>query len=84
MHNIVYHGKCHEKSCNSHYGGQTKCRIEKRVIQHNRTDINSHFLKHANEVRHERVCGLRISRFWVVVIPATSKGRLVNHYLSTN
>ena len=25
MHNIVYHGKCHNKSCNSHYGGQTKC-----------------------------------------------------------
>ena len=25
MHNIVYHGKCHHKSCNSHYGGQTKC-----------------------------------------------------------
>ena len=23
MHNIVYHGKCHDKSCNSHYGGQT-------------------------------------------------------------
>ena len=55
MHNIVYHGKCHDKSCNSHYGGQTKCRIEKRVIQHNRTDINSYLLKHANEVRHERV-----------------------------
>ena len=55
MHNIVYHGKCHDKSCNSHYGGQTKCRIEKRVIQHNRTDINSHLLKHAHEFRHERV-----------------------------
>ena len=22
MHNIVYHGKCHDKSCSSHYGGQ--------------------------------------------------------------
>ena len=80
MHNIVYHGKCHDKSCNSHYGGQTKCRKEKRVLQHNRTDINSHLLKHANKVRH----GLRISRFWVVVIPATSTGRLMNHYLSAN
>ena len=29
--------------------------MEKRVIQHNRTDIYSHLLKHANEVRHERV-----------------------------
>ena len=47
MHNIVYHGKCCDKSCNSHYGGQTKCRIQKGVIQHNRTDINSHLLKHA-------------------------------------
>ena len=46
--------RCHDKSCNSHYGGKTKCRIEKQVIQHNRTDINSHLLKHANEVRHER------------------------------
>ena len=27
-------------------------------------------------------CGLRISRFWVVVIPATSKGRIVNRYFS--
>ena len=50
-----YHGKCHDKSCNSHYGGQTKCRIGKRVIQHNRTDINFHLLKHANDVMHERV-----------------------------
>ena len=33
---VPYHGKCHDKSCNSHYGGQTKCRLEKRVIQHNR------------------------------------------------
>ena len=24
-----------------HNGGQTKCRVEKRVIQHNRTDTNS-------------------------------------------
>ena len=55
MHNIVYHGKCHDKSCSSHYGGQTKYRVEKRVIQHNRTDINSHLLKHANEIGHERV-----------------------------
>ena len=55
MHNIVYHRKCHDKSCNSHCRGQTKCRIEKQVIQHNRTDINSNLQKHANEVRHERV-----------------------------
>ena len=55
MHNVVYHGKCHNKSCRSHYGGQTKCRVEKRVIQHNRTDKNSHLLKHANETGHGRV-----------------------------
>ena len=52
---ITHHGKCHDKSCSSHYGGQTKCRVEKRVIQHNRKDINSHLLKHANEMGHERV-----------------------------
>ena len=55
MHNIVYHGKCQDKSCSSHYGGQAKCRVEKRVIQHNRTDIDSHLLIHTNEMGHERV-----------------------------
>ena len=55
MHNIIYHGKCHDKSCSSHYGEQTKYRVEKRVIQHNRRDINSHLLKHVNEMGHERV-----------------------------
>ena len=55
MHNVVYNGKCHTESCISHYGGQTKCRLGKRIIQHNRTDKNSHLLKHANETGHQRV-----------------------------
>ena len=55
MHNVVYEGKCPNKNCKSYYGGQTKCRIVKRVIQHNKTDKQSHLLKHANETGHKRV-----------------------------
>ena len=54
-HNIVYTAKCPNKECTAEYGGQTKCRLLKRVIQHNRTDKNSHLLKHARETGHHRV-----------------------------
>ena len=61
---LIIHGRCSiksvsvkksVKSCCSHYEGQTKCWVEKRVIQHNLSDINSHLVKHANEMGHERV-----------------------------
>ena len=55
MHNVVYHSKYPTKKCTSHYGGQTKCRIGKRVIQHNKFDKNSHLLQHAKKTRHKRV-----------------------------
>ena len=55
MHNVVYHARCPNKKCNSHYGGQTKCRIEKRAIQHRSTDRNSHLFKHAEVTKHKRV-----------------------------
>ena len=45
IHNVVYHIKCLHERCKSHYIGQTKCRTEKRTIQHNRIDKNSHVLK---------------------------------------
>ena len=54
-HNVVYHTKCPNKECKSHYGGQTKCRIGKRALQHNKLDKNSHLLKHANQTKHTRV-----------------------------
>ena len=44
-----------EPNCSSNYTGQTKCRLLKRVIQHNRTDKNSHLLKHSSSNNHHRV-----------------------------
>ena len=55
IHNVVYHIKCPRKKCKSHYIGQTKCRTEKRTIQHNRMDKNSHVLKHSKETKHRRI-----------------------------
>ena len=55
IHNVVYHAQCPNKKCKSEYTGQTRCRLGKRVIQHNRTDKNSHLLKHAKTTRHRRV-----------------------------
>ena len=55
MHNVVYHTKCLYEKCKSHYNGQTRCRVGKRTIQHNKTDKNSHLLKHANATGHRRV-----------------------------
>ena len=54
-HNIVYHAKCPNEKCSSHYIGQTSCRLGKRATQHNRTDQNSHVLKHSKSKRHKRV-----------------------------
>ena len=55
QHNLVYHAKCPDSQCDSNYIGQTKCRLLKRVIQHNKTDKKSHLLIHANIANHHRV-----------------------------
>ena len=55
MHNVVYHAKCPNKKCNSHYAGQTKCQIQKRALQHRNTDRNSHLYKHAESTKHKKV-----------------------------
>ena len=55
IHNVVYHGKCPNKKCESEYTGQTKCRMLKRTTQHNKTDEKSHLLIHAKETRHRRI-----------------------------
>ena len=52
-HNIVYMGSCPD--CKKKYIGETKCRFEKRIIEHNKRDKNSHLLKHSNESKHKRV-----------------------------
>ena len=38
LHNVVYHAKCPNKKCKSKYTGETRCRTQKRVIQHNKKD----------------------------------------------
>ena len=55
LHNVVYHAKCPNKKCKSRYIGQTKCRVGKRTIEHNRTDKKSHVLKHSKKSRHRRI-----------------------------
>ena len=55
LHNVVYHTKCPNKKCKSRYIGQTKCRVGKRTIEHNRTDKNSHVLKHSKKSKHRRI-----------------------------
>ena len=54
-HNVVYYAKCPNHRCKSDYGGQTKCRLGKRVSQHRATDRNSHILKHSMRTKHKRV-----------------------------
>ena len=55
LHNVVYHTKCPNKKCKSEYVGQTKCRVGKRTIEHNRTDKKSHVLKHSKRTKHRRI-----------------------------
>ena len=52
-HNVTYLATC--EKCGHRYIGETKCRCKKRVIQHNKTDKNSHLLKHAKSNKHKRV-----------------------------
>ena len=54
LHNVTYHVKCPRKSWRSHYGGQTKCRIVKRILGHNKIDKSSHVLRHSKEHKHKR------------------------------
>ena len=52
-HNITYPRPCPE--CKHRNVGQSKCRCEKRVIEHNSKDNKSHLLQHANKTNHIRV-----------------------------
>ena len=66
MHNVVYHVKYPNKKCKSEYTGQTKCRVKKRTIQHNKTDKKSHVLKHSKKTKHRRV--------WINDVKVIGKG----------
>ena len=55
QHNVVYHGECPNRKCNSQYTGETKCRIGKRSGQHQGEDKQSHLFKHASRTRHKKV-----------------------------
>ena len=54
-HNVTYKVTCANKKCNSSYGGQTKCRIAKRMGEHNGNDKASHVWNHSKKTRHRRV-----------------------------
>ena len=43
------------KKCSSQYTGETNCRLQKRVIQHNKKDEKSHILIHSKKTKHRRV-----------------------------
>ena len=53
-HNITYYGKCGKNDCNEDYTGQTKRRIQERIIDHNSRDAYSHLLKHSKATKHRR------------------------------
>ena len=55
LHNVVYHATCPNKKCSSQYTGETNCRLQKRVIQHNKKDKKSHILIHSEKTKHRRV-----------------------------
>ena len=55
QHNVVYHAKCSNRRCKSHYNGHTKCGIGKRARQHSKEDKQSHLYKHATRTRHKKV-----------------------------
>ena len=52
QHNLMYHAKCPDSQCDSNYNGKTKCRLLKRVIQHNKTDKKSHLKICADNPNH--------------------------------
>ena len=55
LHNVTYKIKCPNTCCDSNYGSQTKCRIGKRILEHNGRDKASHALNHSHENKHRRV-----------------------------
>ena len=53
--NVVYKINCPERDCTESYVGETKRRIQERIIDHNNRDKNSRVLKHSRETNHHHV-----------------------------
>ena len=53
--NLVYMCTCPYKNCNASYIGETKKRINERIIDHNKRDKKSHVLKHSRKEKHRHV-----------------------------
>ena len=53
--NLVYYGKCINKTGTEDYIGETDRRIKERIIGHNKHDKNSHILKHSREEGHTHI-----------------------------
>ena len=51
-HDIVYHAKCAEESCNDDYVGETARPISERVLNQSGRDKNFQILKHQIEKEH--------------------------------
>ena len=52
MHDLVYHAKYADESCNDEYVGETTKHISERVLDHSERDQNSHVIKHQTEKEH--------------------------------
>ena len=52
---MAYHIKCPNRKCTSHYIGETKRRIGKRILEHNSRDKGSRVLTHSMQTKHRRV-----------------------------
>ena len=82
MHNVVYHGKCPNKRCESDFTVQTKCRMLQRITRHNKTDEKSHLLIHATETRYRQIWLKKTPKYLEKDTSRTSKGGLVaNRFL---
>ena len=50
---IICHGKCPAKNCVDDYIGETVCRVNEIIVEHQGKDINSHVVKHSIESVHK-------------------------------
>ena len=51
-HDLVYHAKCAEESCNNDYVSKMARCISERVLDHSGRDKHSHILKHQLKKEH--------------------------------
>ena len=51
-HDIVYYNECPEEQCNKNYIGETRRRINERIIDHAGRDSKSYIYKNCIETGH--------------------------------